>query len=201
MTTAIAPAELASATSLQQLLEERRTIHQFIDRALPEGALDRALQTAIAAPNHRLTEPWRFTRSGPQTRRALLEIGLDRLTRGGQITLPPSAQEVIRVTIENPAELLIVSQVLDPRPEVRAEDYAAVACAIHNLTLALWAEGIGSKWSTTDVMEDPRTYSQLGLNPEQERIVGLLWIGYPARDEPPKARRKKSLDDVVRQAP
>lgn len=185
----------------QQLLAERRTIHQYVDRALPEGALERALSAAIAAPNHRLTEPWRFIRTGPQTRKVLLDIGLDRLTRGGQITLPPSAQEVIRLTIENPAELLIVTQVLDPRPEVRAEDYAAVACAIHNLTLALWAEGIGSKWSTTDVMEDPRTYTQLAVDPERERIVGLLWIGYPARDEPPKARRKKSLDDVVRRVP
>lgn len=193
--------ESSAVSALHALISDRRTIHEFAPGALPEGLLERALEAAITAPNHRLTEPWRFARTGPTTRQALLQLGLERLTRGGTVTLPESAQQTIRSTVENPAELLIISQVLDARPAVRSEDYAAIACAIQNLTLVLWAEGVGSKWSTTELIEHPRTYELLGIDPERERIVGFLWLGYPEREAAPKARRKKCLADVLRTLP
>jgi nitroreductase len=189
------------ALELQRLITTRRTVHAYAARPLPPGALERGLEAAISAPNHRLTEPWRFIRTGPKTRQALLEIGVDRLTQGGKVPLGSNAEQVIERTVINPAELLIVSQVLDPRPDVQHEDYAAIACAIQNLSLALWAEGVGSKWSTTAVMHDPRSYPLLGIDHERERIVGFVWLGYPARSEPAKARRKKSWGEVVRALP
>jgi len=195
-----APPE-GSARALHQLLRERRTIHEFAAGALPQGALERALTAAILAPNHRLTEPWRFIRTGPVTRRALLELGLSRVTRGGTVALPPSARETIRRTIENPAELLVVTQVLDARPAVAAEDYAAIACAVQNMMLALWAEGIGSKWSTTELIDQPETYELLRVDAAGERIRGFLWLGHPAREEPPKVRRKKTLTELLRTLP
>ena len=46
--------------------------------------------------------------------------------------------------------------------------------------LALWSKGIGTKWSTGDVTREPGFFELLGIDSKQERIVGLIWYGYPA---------------------
>jgi nitroreductase len=189
------------ASSIQEIIRSRRTVHEYADGALPEGALSRAVEAALSAPNHRLTEPWRFIVAGPVTRQALLAIGMDVATEGGRKPLTSGFEGRLKRTVINPAQLLIVSQVLHEDPAVRQEDYAAVACAIQNLTLSLWAEGIGSKWSTERLMSHPRVYAALDIEPAREAIVAVLWIGYAAREDAPKARRRKALEQVLRQLP
>ena len=68
---AVSPAAARPAAALHELLCARRTIHQYRECPLPEGALERAIEAAVTAPNHRLTEPWRFVRTGLATRRGL----------------------------------------------------------------------------------------------------------------------------------
>lgn len=184
-----------------QALRARRTVHQFRAQPLPPGALERALAAAVEAPNHHLTEPWRFLHAGAETRQRLLDLGVEIATGGSWSALSAAARAQLELTVIHPAELIIVCQVLAERLETRHEDFAAVACAVYGMSLSLWAEGIGSKWSTGGVTEHPRVYDALGLDPERERIVGFFWIGYPARPELEKPRRRKALEQVVRRLP
>lgn len=186
---------------LAQALRQRRTVHQFRPGALPEGALERALAAAIEAPNHHLTEPWRFTRAGAQTRQRLLELGIEIATGGTWSSLSASARAQLEATVIHPAELIVVGQALSPRLDVRQEDFAAVACAVYGMSLSLWAEGIGSKWATGGVTEHPRVYRELGIDPERERIVGFFWIGLAARPQLEKPSRRKTLEQVSRHLP
>jgi len=74
-------------TDLLDLLRGRRTVHEYRPEPIPDGCLERALATAIAAPNHRMTEPWRFRRVGPYTRDQLLDIYLDiKTAKAGSLT-------------------------------------------------------------------------------------------------------------------
>lgn len=187
------------STPLHTLLRERRTVHEYSPREIPLEALERGVEAAMAAPNHRMTEPWRFLRVGPSTREALIQRALELKGRAG--AFPQEAAERLRKKFTNPAELLVVCQVLAERPDVREEDYASVACAIHNLSLSLWAEGFGSKWSTGAVTRDAATYRILGLNSEHQRIVGFLWAGVPASEPKPKPRRKRPLSEVLQECP
>ena len=76
------------------------------------------------------------------------------------------------------------------------ENYAAVCCAIQNLSLTLWAQGVGMKWTTGPVTRDPGIYAILGIDPEREEIVGLMWYGYPA--ETPAMKRHPSSEFISR---
>jgi len=185
--------------NLSELIAARRTIHDYRAEPLPEGALERALEVAVAAPNHRMTEPWRFVRVGPTTRARLVDISADLKSR--RAPLSEGALEKIRTQMLTPAELIVVCQVQNEDPDVAREDYAAVACAVQNAMLALCAEGIGSKWSTGAVTTDERTYASLGIDPALEQIVGFVWVGYAARDDVPKPRRRRTLSDVLRSVP
>jgi len=187
--------------NIHELMADRKTVHDYRAGTLPEGALERALQAAVSAPNHRMTEPWRFVRVGPQARQALFEISADLKSSGGASPLAAAALDKLRAKMLTPSELLVLSQVKVEDPEMAREDYAAIACAVQSAMLAFWSEGIGSKWSTGDVTTDPRTYARLGIDPVQEEIVGFLWVGYAARNDVAKPRRRRPLEQILRSVP
>jgi nitroreductase len=178
----------------------RTTIHDYSSEPLPEGALVRALEAAIAAPNHRLTEPWRFVRIGPVARRQLGELSAAlRARRSGSVA---EARDIERQQAKFLAvpELLAVLETVTEDPEVARENYAAVACAIQNLSLSLWSEGIGSKWSSGAVTTAPETYAALGVDASRLQIVGFLWAGVAAGPAT-KPRRRQTVQDVLTEVP
>src|SRR5579875_3727679 len=62
-------------------IQNRRSIRRFTDRPISRDELEPLLAAAILAPNHRLTQPWRFYVLGPEARRAYgLALG-DRKAR------------------------------------------------------------------------------------------------------------------------
>lgn len=185
--------------TFQELITDRRTIHDYQPGPVPEGAVERAVSAAMAAPNHRMTEPWRFVRVGPDARGALATISAD--LKGGPEALGEAALQKLKAKMLNPAELLVVCQVRNDDPDVAREDYAAVACAVQNAMLSFWSEGVGSKWSTGGVTTDERTYQRLGVDATKEEIVGFLWAGRALRSDLPKPRRRRSLAEVLRSVP
>lgn len=188
------------AAAVQRVLLTRVTCHDFASRALPEGALGRALLAAMAAPNHRLTEPWRFIRVGAATREVLASVQARLKDKGrtpSEATLARAREKLL-----TPAELIVVCSSKSQNAAVEREDYAATACAIQNLCVSLWSEGVASKWSTGGVTTDAETYAVLGVNPAEQSIIGFLSLGYAAGDvEPTKPARKLGLADVLRTLP
>lgn len=163
--------------NVMEALMGRRTIQAFKTDPLPDGIVEKALEAAIRAPNHKLTNPWRFTQVGPKSRKLFVDYAAEAKFGG----VPSERQrEMVAKKLEMAPVFLVVSQVIDADPFRRKEDYASVACAIQNLSLALWAEGVGSKWSTGPATRDPRTYELLGIDPAIEEIVGVVMVGYAA---------------------
>ncbi len=182
--------------SIHETIISRRTAHFYKTDPLPEGALQRAYEAAIRAPNHKLTNPWRFVEIGPQTRAKIVEIIVE--LKNKKKPLGEAMEAKVRRKVGDSPACIAVAQVLDPDDFRRKEDYASVACAIQNLTLSLWGEGISSKWSTSGAIQDERTYELLEINPTTEEIVGIIFAGY-ADDDPDPPRRPVS--EVVRRVP
>lgn len=188
------------AATIRAVMVERTTVHDYAPTAVDIAAVERALAVALTAPNHRMTEPWRFTVVGRETREPLVAISIELKGQKSGGKVDPSTASSVRDKMMNPAWLIVVSQVRNANTEVAREDYAAVACAVQNLMLSLHAEGVGTKWSTGAVVRDPRSYHQLGIDPEREEIVGFVWAGLPAKP-PVKVPRKLSLQAVTRHLP
>lgn len=64
------------------------------------------------------------------------------------------------------------------------EDYAAVCCAIQNMTLSMHAAGVSTKWSTGGVTRKD-SFRQLVGAESDEMVVGLLMCGYRQDSAPP----------------
>ena len=69
------PAGVAS-----ELLRSRRTIHDFREEPAPAELVREALDLARWAPNHHLTEPWRFYLLGPETASAIARLNAEIVT-------------------------------------------------------------------------------------------------------------------------
>lgn len=188
---------------LYDCLLSRRTVHKYEDRAVPEDALERALESGRWAPNHKLTEPWRFRVVGKETRERLGDVA-ERLgaVKAAHLVDEEKARMVVRARakiVDVPA-LVVVSYVRTPDDEERdREDYASACCAVQNMQLSLWADGIGTKWSTGGLTRQDDTHEILDIDRAAEDIVAFLKIGYP--EKRPEARRAVPLSGVTRRLP
>lgn len=167
-----------------ELIRSRRTIHNFAADLPPRETILRGIDLARWAPNHRLTEPWRFYLLGPETVGGIVELNARLVARSKG---PEAGQSKLERWRRIPGWLVVTCENSDDPIRAR-EDYAACCCAIQNFSLYLWSEGIGVKWTTGEVTRHPDFYDLIWVDPGYETVVGLLWYGYP--EELPQTPRK-----------
>ena len=181
----------APPADIGELIRTRRTIHDFKPDPPPRAIVLRGIELARWAPNHWLTEPWHFYLLGRETAEAVARLNADMVTHNHGAAAGKLKLERWRSI---PGWLVVTCDRSEDPIRAR-EDYAACCCATQNLSLYLWSQGIGLKWTTGDVTRDPRCYDLIWVNPELETIVGLLWYGYP--QEIPQTARKPVADMLV----
>ena len=173
----------------------RRTIHYWKPLPIQEDAIQKALLAAHMAPCHKFTWPWRFTRVGSQGRTKIFDLTV-QLKKGDKKEISERMRATLVRKIVNPAELIVVSMVRCEDDFTDKENYAAVSCAIQNLSLSLHASGYGTKWSTGKVTRDPESYSILNVDASKEEIVGFIWAGVP--DIVPEAPKRPDVTEYIR---
>lgn len=175
--------------NVSDAVRQRRSIKKFTDRPVTREQVERLVAAAVLAPNHHLTEPWRFYVLGPKARRAYGEVLGAR--KAGKVEDAVAAEQVReKVAREHEALpcMIAVTMLEDLNPEVREEDYAATMMAVENLLLAAAEEGLGTHLKTGAVMQDRGARAAVGV-PEEERIVAVVNVGEPEQPLPaPKPR-------------
>jgi nitroreductase len=183
---------MTNPTTMMDAIHARRSVKELADRPVSREQIEALLDAAVQAPNHRLTEPWRFYVLGPEARRAYgAALGARKAKR---VEEPAAAGEVVRKVVDKHAALpamLAVSVVVAEDPEIREEDFAATWMAIENLSLAAVALGLGTHLKTGAIMNDPAARAAVGV-PDAERIVATLELGVPAGVPSPRARKPAS---------
>lgn len=185
----MAPTTTGSGASNEQFealwaaISGRRSIKLFAPTPVPRALLERLLEGAVWAPNHRLTEPWRFYVLDGASRQHLGAIAAD-ITRGKTLAAGATEQAAERKAAEAAAgwssvpALLFVTVVGDHNPEVDQENYGAACCAVQNVMLLAHGAGLGTSWSSGAVAAAAELKALVGAG-EAERLVALLRIGYP----------------------
>ncbi|MEM7413952.1 MAG: nitroreductase [Gemmatimonadota bacterium] len=180
-------------------IQQRRSIKAYADRPISNEAIEQLLAMAVLAPNHRMTQPWRFYVLGPEARAGYgRALGMRKAKR---VEDPAAAADVVSKVEANhrglPA-MLAVSMTLDENDEIREEDYAATYMAIQNLCLSACALGLGTHVKSGAVMDDPNARAAVGVQ-EEERVIATISLGEPA--EVPQAKARKSAKDFTTWVP
>lgn len=179
---------------LAQLIQSRRTVHNYTLEKVPDALVEQALSLSLFAPNHKLTFPWVYTWVGPEARVKLAELGVELKSAKGELS--PVKAEAVRQNVLRPSHIISLGIKKSEDGHRQHEDYATLACSVQIASLFLWEKGIVTKWSTGGWGNHPRTYTILGLNPEQVSLEGTLMIGKP--EFMPKVPERPQLESVLR---
>jgi nitroreductase len=151
-------------------VRSRRTHKVFGREPVPRETLEELFELARWAPNHHLTQPWRFRVVGPRALDALKAATDD----GG-------------VKLERAPTLIVASVVHGADPVAAQEDLCAAACACFIVLTAAHVRGLAGYWRTPAVLRTEAGLRAVGV-PEDERVLGLLHLGPPAREAQPPDR-------------
>jgi nitroreductase len=178
-------------------IHQRTSVRRFRAEPVSRQTIEQLLDCAVRAPNHKLTQPWRFTVLTGAARDRFAELRAEhRLKRYENPASPEAvagADKVRRETMDTPAFVVVMSA-LNPDEITREEDYAAAMMATANLMIAAESLGLGTYLKTGGIMGDPAVV-RLTRVPAGFRIVGIVSLGYPAESEPP--RRRKPAGDLT----
>ncbi|WP_428232511.1 nitroreductase family protein [Flavobacterium sp.] len=181
-------------------IRNRRSIYanEFISKELPDQLLEEILVNATWAPNHKMTEPWRFI---VFKGKYLKEYG-EFMAHYYQDFYSDLSSELQKEKLNylrnyplNAACLIGVIMVRNTKiglPEW--EEIAAVSSAVQNMALTCTAHKIGSYWSTKGVAVDYVT--QFGLA-ENEKSLGLFYLGYYPKDLKSSKKKRTPLSKKV----
>jgi nitroreductase len=179
-------------------INQRTSVRRFRPDPVPRELVERLLDCAVRAPNHKLTEPWRFTVLTGRARDRFAEIRakhrLKRFSDPATAEALAGAEKVRGETRETPVFIVAMAAV-NPDETTREEDYAATMMAVANLMIAAESMGLGTYLKSGGVMRDPELVELAGV-PEKFRVVGIISLGYPAQQEPP--RRRKPAAELTR---
>jgi nitroreductase len=156
---------------LETAIRTRRTHKAYRPEPVERELLDELFELAAWAPNHHLTNPWRFRVVGPEALEALKAVAG-----------PEAAPKLDRA----PTLVACSAVVCGTEPE-DTEDLLATGCAAYIVLLAAHGRGLAGYWRTPGVLRDPAGRAAVGI-PENERFVGLLYLGRPVQEQRPPDR-------------
>ena len=156
----------------------RRTHKSFEADPVPRETLEELFGLARFAPNHRLTQPWRFRVLGP-----------DALARLKEAAGPVEAPKLDRAPT-----LVVASARLSGAQEQDEEDVCATAAAIYGVLLAAHARGLASYWRTPAVLRTRAGREVVGV-PDGERVLGLIHLGAPLTE--PSGREREPVESYL----
>src|SRR3954471_3326271 len=116
-------------------LLNRTSVRHFRPEAVPPEVIGQLLECAVRAPNHKLTEPWRFVVLTGRARDRFAEIrARHRLKRYADPTTPEAAAAAgkVRQEAQGTPVFVLVMAAVSQDDITREEDYAATMMATAN---------------------------------------------------------------------
>jgi len=169
---------------------------QSINRVKPDPVerelVERVLESGIHAPNHKITEPWRFHVFSGKGRgefaKARAELAAIQAEEEGEDEEMASGRisRERKKAFRAPVIISVIS--LAGRDEIETlENYAACAAAVQNMQLTAHDLGLASIWRTGPVAyhEHLRKFFDLSKG---DTIVAYLYLGYPDMGLRPRRR-------------
>ena len=164
---------------LEHAIRTRRTHKAYAPEPVDRATLDELFELARWAPNHKLTNPWRFRVLGP--------AALERLKA-------VSGDPIAAAKLNRAPTLVLVSATQSGDPVMDEEDMLAAATAAYVVLLAAHGRGLAGYWRTPGVLRTPEGRAALAV-PDDEHVLGLLHLGHPRQE--PRVPERAPLDAVV----
>ena len=156
---------------LEEAIRGRRTHKVYGQEPVDRATLDELLELARWAPNHHLTNPWRFRVLGPES-----------LARLKSAAGPEAAAKLDRAPTLVCASVKLTGDAVQDE-----EDVCAAACAVFIVLLAAHDRGLVGYWRTPGVLRTPDGAAAVGME-RDELFVALIHLGHARQEKLPPDR-------------
>lgn len=185
--------------SFEALIKNRRSVfpQDYTGELVSDEIVKKILETALWAPSHKLTQPWRFVVfTGPGLKSlAVAQAEVYRKVTEADGTFRDERYQNLLTKPLLSSHVIAVLMKRDEKKSIReVEEIGAVFCAIENMYLASTAYGVGAYLSTGGVTYFDEAKELFGLTAE-DRLIGFFHIGIPKRL--PSALKRKPFEEVV----
>ena len=185
---------------VRKAIKSRRSIGRVRTDPVPKEIVEEILESAVHAPNHKITEPWRFHvfmgKGRGEFARARAELAriLAEAENEEEEYIAGRVSRERKKAFRAPVVIAVISK--GGRDEVETlENYAACAAAVQNMQLTAHALGLATMWRTGPVAYHPYMRDFFGLE-ANDKIVAYLYLGYPDTTERPRRREPASSRTV-----
>jgi nitroreductase len=168
---------------LEEAVRTRRTHKAYAPEPVDRATLDALFELARWAPNHKLTNPWRFRVVGPQA--------LERLKAATE-------DPIAAAKLDRAPTLVVVSAAQSGDPVLDEEDVLATGAAAYIVLLAAHGRGLAGYWRTPGVLRTDAGRAALGVGAD-EHVVGLLHLGHPRQQ--PRVPERAEVGEIATYLP
>jgi len=183
---------------LMDLIKSRRSIGAVEEKDVPDEVINELLEAATWAPNHKKTEPWKFRVVKGEGR---VKLGnemariMEEKTKGlGEEEAQKKIEKARKGPLRAPVIIIMAVSPTGKVPEI--EEIVAAGCAMQNLLLLATEKGLATIARTGDIAYEPELNKYLHLE-ENDKIVGLVYVGYPKQDFHIKAERVPAEEKTI----
>lgn len=192
--------------NMLEVIKSRRSVSKVMQDCVATESIEKILEAGCWAPNHKRTEPWRFSVFMGEGRDKL-QSALVEGTKQAHKDLPGDDLALKLAKMENkayrsPVVIAVWCAVARGKKNPPVwEEYAAVAACIQNMTLAAHSLGLGSIWRSGSLVEYPEIQDLCKVGTDVfdaskgDKIIGFLYLGYPDASATMPKREQPSYAD------
>ncbi|MDQ3539156.1 MAG: nitroreductase [Chloroflexota bacterium] len=190
------PAVSAQGDAVLETLRKRRSIGKMTAQVPHQNLIRQIIEAGTWAPNHHLTEPWRFFVLQGEARTALGKVmsGVAAARETDPAVASQAAERAITKPLRAPYVIAVgVEPSIDPSiPPI--EEIAAGCAAVQNMLLAAEALGLAAIWRSGWIAFEPEVREHFGISP-RGTMLGFVYVGYAAMQPP--VRQRRPVEDVT----
>ena len=199
--------QISKSENFFQLMNERRSIREFSDKAIPEGVLENIIQTASTAPSGAHKQPWFFAvvRSAEMKKKIRIAAEKEeyenyhgRMGEDWLKDLEKFDTDWNKPFLEiAPALIVVFKQTFEMIDGEKAKNYyvnESVGIATGMLISAIHRAGLVTLTHTPSPLN---FLAELLDRPSNEKPYLLLPVGYPADDAQVPLLERKALDEIM----
>lgn len=177
-------------TSISEIIKARRATPPglLMKTEISKETIEKLLENASWAPNHKKTEPWRFKVYTGKLKQELAEACHEILVKQQAEGYPVAEEKVAKFTAnlqKVPVAIAIILQRDAAQRLPEWEEVAAVSMAVQNMWLTATEMGLGAFWATPDFVN---LFSEVLQLEEGQKALGFFYVGEIMMDYPSPGR-------------
>ena len=182
---------------INNIIKSRRSNGKVLNKPVPQNVVENLLQAAAYAPTHKKLQPWRFVVFEGEGKQVLQQAWNTGAAAEGK-----SVEAIATKTDRAPTIIAVWCATNRGEKNVPVwEEHAAVSAAIQNMLLAAEEAGLAAIWRSGGMCEYPQV-QELMKTPQDaldatkgDRIMGMIYIGYPDEAQQPAEQGERSVAD------